>query len=275
TLFINSALDEAQKAFIFGEELGYHLLEHPRKSKSSFETQLNDYRASYFSGALLLDETLFCRDLAKIFSKSSVAGDEFLELLNGCRVSSEVFMHRLTQLLPHHFKLNQLFFLRCNEDYLDRNKSYYISKELHLSQLHNPHGVNLHEHYCRRWITVWLLEELSKKMNEKSLNGLEVGLQRSKMVDNENEYFCLSIARPSKIKKRTNSCLTVGILINQEFKDTVKFWNDSGIINKEVGQTCERCPIEDCSERVAVPTIHRSLERKKKEKIAVQEILNS
>ncbi len=67
-------------------------------------------------------------------------------------------MHRLSHLMTSHFGINQLFFLRFDDP--RGQDEFYLSKELHLSRQHNLQAAS-HEHNCRRWISVTLLQELS------------------------------------------------------------------------------------------------------------------
>ncbi len=38
---------------------------------------------------------------------------------------------------------------------------FEITKELHLSQLHNPYANALNEHYCRRWISIKSIKHIA------------------------------------------------------------------------------------------------------------------
>jgi hypothetical protein len=96
----------------------------------------------------------------------------------------------------------------------------------------------------------------------KNYKGILTGVQRSRFNGSEDEYLCFTIARPAHPTPDTNISVTLGLLINEELKNKIRFWNDSAIPVKEVSQTCERCPIVDCAERVAPPTI---IEQKRKQ----------
>ena len=69
---LNPLLNEAQQRFAVGQELAYAYLKLKPRPKtttwievSSFEELLNNFKASYFSCALLLDEDLVKQDLEK------------------------------------------------------------------------------------------------------------------------------------------------------------------------------------------------------------------
>lgn len=254
---LNKDLTEAQKKFTLGKELGICYLGVRRKEDGAidFAQILGDFRASYFSGALSLPAHSFVKDLKEVFQNKSFKEESFLNLLIKYGVSSEVLMHRMTQILPEYFGLNQLYFLRCTNDFEQRPNAFKITRELHLAQMHAPHGQRLKEHYCRRWVTITLLKDLAKKMTENKNDVPLLGIQRSLINGQNVEYFCVSIARPSKIMPETNSCITIGILMDDYFKRQVSFWNDESVTKKLVGQTCERCNILDCNERAEEPTI--------------------
>lgn len=254
---LNKDLTEAQKKFVLGKEIGICYLGVRRKEESAldFAQILGDFRASYFSGALCLPTSTFVKDLKEVFQNKQFKEESFLNLLIKYGVSSEVLMHRLTQILPEYFGLNQLYFLRCTNDFESEPNKFKITRELHLAQMHAPHGQRLKEHYCRRWITITLLKDLSKKMKESKNDAPILGIQRSQINGQDVEYFCVSIARPSRIMPETNSCITIGIMMDDYFKRQVSFWDDNSVSKKLVGQTCERCTVLDCNEREVPPIL--------------------
>ena len=67
----------------------------------------------------------------------------------------------------------------------------------------------------------------------------------------------------------------MGLLVNDELKRKIRFWNDSAIKIKEVSQTCERCPIQDCAERVASPHVVEQERRQKRLEKALERLLDS
>lgn len=255
-LFLNKNLGHQDKIFLLARELGHACLEfkerptaNPDVVKGSFEEVLNDFRASYFAGAILINAQKLGKKMSDFFGQETVAESDLNFLINSFHGAPELVFHRMTQLLEKEFGIDQVFFLKF-ENKLGSTR-YQIKKELHLGQLHNPHGIGLNEHYCRRWITVSLLKELSE-LKESGSTAPErlIGLQRSKFLDSDKEYLCLSVATPSKLQPGTNSCTTIGIMLNDKSKSVIKFWNSPNIAVKEVSQTCERCPLSDCEERV-------------------------
>jgi hypothetical protein len=49
--------------------------------------------------------------------------------------------------------------------------------------------------------------------------------------------------------------ITIGILVDEALRQRAKFLADPAISPKEVNTTCERCPIADCAERAAPPSV--------------------
>ncbi|MDZ7881020.1 MAG: hypothetical protein U5L45_25365 [Saprospiraceae bacterium] len=54
----------------------------------------------------------------------------FEALIEKYNVTSEMLIQRLTNILPKHFKINNLFFIRLKSD--ETMKSFTMNKELHL-----------------------------------------------------------------------------------------------------------------------------------------------
>lgn len=272
-LLLNGQLSSTQLTFQLAKELGFQFLELKERSKASsvlrvnsFEQVLNHFKASYFAAALLINRTHFVEDLRTFFQRSRWDGEAFLDLMRKYNASPELLFQRLTNIGPEFFDLKQLFFLRFKHHPV-RN-SFQIDKELHLNRHHHPHGNQLNEHYCRRWMSLSLLSDLNQMQKEGKYTGTIVGAQRSNYFGTEDEYLCLTLARPGLADQEENVSVTIGFLINDNLKDTIQFWNDPNIRKREVHTTCERCPIEDCSER-AVPAyaIERRKKRRKIEKI--------
>ena len=231
----------------------------------SFDSILNNFKASYFAGALLMNEKSIVQDIEKLFSSKKWNEANFLKLIAKYTTSHETFMHRLTNILPKHFNLHNLFFLRFDNKI---NTDYYVlTKELHLNQLHNPHGSDLDEHYCRRWVSIWILKEI-EKLSAKNKEPI-VRIQRSRYHNSENEYLIIATARSLESVPDYNNSVSIGIMINNDLKKKINFWNDDSISLKIVNQTCERCPVEKCEVRSA-PAIH--IEKEKRERLAEEKI---
>jgi hypothetical protein len=188
-----------------------------------------------------------------------------------------MFLHRMTNLLPQYFGMNELFFLRFHT--VTGSTSYELTKELHLSGLHNPHRTVLNEHYCRRWISITLLEELEKQIAEGSYTRPICGAQRSSYIDSKNEYLLISIARPSKPTPNQSVSVSIGLRLNRQLLTQVKWLNDPAIRTRKVGETCERCSATDCRERMEAPLVLQAENQLQERKATLhkieQEVRNS
>lgn len=213
----------------------------------SFEEVLNNFKASYFAGALLLSQDRLVQDMQAFFALPTWQPQQLLQLMEKYNTSPETLLHRLTSLLPKFFNIKQLFFLRFHHE--PARDSFILTKELHLSGLHNPHASFLNEHYCRRWISLTLFEELERPEQRESLLA---GVQRSSYINSDNEYLVLALAQPAESRYNT---VSIGLLVNENLRSKLRFLEDADIIIRKVNETCERCPAVDCLERAAPPVI--------------------
>ncbi len=257
-LFVNKELTDMQRVFLLAKEIGFNYLNlEPRLYTSSFvkietfEHALNNFKAAYFAGALLMPKENLKRDLEAFFALKKWDGQAFLDIMNHYNASPEMFLHRMSNLMSQHFGLDELFFLRFNNQ--PGTNRYLLTKELHLSRQHQPYGNATDEHYCRRWITLWLLEKLYDMQQKGNYTKPIADAQRSRYVGTDDEYLCFTIARPAHPTPDTNVSVTVGFSINDELRKKIAFVDDVPV--REVSQTCQRCPITDCNERAAPPHI--------------------
>jgi XRE family transcriptional regulator, fatty acid utilization regulator len=279
-LLINNKLTDTQRAFLLGKELAFNTLKLKTRiytstfvRVNSFEEVLNNFKAAYFSGAILMNREALVQDFKQFFDQKKWNGDNFTAIMQKYKASPEMFFHRLISIVPRYFGLDNIFFLRFNNRL--STSEYKLTKELHLNREHQPYGNALLEHYCRRWITVWLLQDLQSMQIRQGYKGMLTGIQRSRFQGSEDEYICFTIAQPAHPTPDTNISVTLGLLVNDELRQRIKFWNDPLIPVKEVSQTCERCPIQDCAERVASPTVVEQERRQKRLEEALEKLLNN
>ncbi|HKK78122.1 MAG TPA: hypothetical protein VJ933_00780, partial [Phaeodactylibacter sp.] len=71
----------------------------------------------------------------------------------------------------------------------------------------------------------------------------------------EDEYLCLTIARPGYPTPNRNVSVTIGILTTPETQGRIGFLEDPAIQHRVVNKTCERCALRDCEVRAAAPVI--------------------
>jgi len=174
------------------------------------------------------------------------------------QATPEMFLYRLTELVPQLFGLEKLFFLRFHKR--AETEGVGLTKVFNLSGVPVPYGQGLKEHYCRRWPGIRLLSDGS--------SGSPVAVQRSRFLNQDVEFFVLAMGRPLALDPTARSTVSIGFLLDERCKRTLRFWNDPAVERVEVNLTCERCPVAegDCSDRVAPPTIvHQDAQQRKME----------
>ncbi len=278
TLYLNGRLLPTQRAFILAREIGYRhlgLVERALSSSwlevESFEQVLNNFRASYFAGAVVIDRESLEEQMRELFARPRWDGDALVACMASYGATPEMFLHRLTELAHRVFGLTELFFMRFNNP--AGSETFELTKVFNLSRVPVPHGIGLHEHYCRRWPAMRLLGELARRTGGRSAGAPAIAVQRSRFIEEGEEFFVISMARPLALSGATNSGVTIGFLVDDAFKAAVGFWDDPAIPRIEVNLTCERCRLDDCAERVAEPAIFRGQEAQERKRRALAELL--
>ena len=269
TFYINKGMSPAQKKFLLAREIAFQylkIIERPYETiiqrSDSFDMMLNNFNASYFGVALLMQEEKFVEDVKYIMMQTKWDDKAWINLWTQYDVTPEMLVQRLTNILPKHFSIDQLFFLRISGEV--KKDEFEITKELHLSQLHNPHANATHEHYCRRWVSINSLKHTANLVTAKKYKHPIVEAQISQYWQTHNRYLCISISKPTG-KGNEMISVTLGLLIDQKLLQAMSFVNDTAIPVKTVHTTCERCGIMDCPERAAPPI--EILKEQKQEKI--------
>ena len=269
-LYLKKGLLEAQENFLLARELGFQYLgltERPYETTiinvDSFEKLLNNYKASHFAAALLMEEQKIVKDIQKLSRENTWQPDLILDLLKKYNVTAEMFLQRLTNILPHHFGLEDLFFIRLtgSEDL----QTFQMTKDLHLSQLHSPYNNELDEHYCNRWVSITSIKELRFLKNAPVIADAQI----SKYWNTDKEYLCISLAKPSFQNPKRGASVTLGLLVTPQLKGFLNFISDPNLKYREVHTTCARCGISDCEARVASPLI---IEQEDLEKAVIQSL---
>jgi transcriptional regulator with XRE-family HTH domain/Zn-dependent peptidase ImmA (M78 family) len=262
-IFLNHGLSEAQEIFLLAKEIGFQYLklqDRPAATQlskeASFENLLNNFKASYFAAALMMDETEMVKDIQQIALSANWNNSLITSIINKYRVTPEMLLQRLTNILPHHFGISDLFFIRLlgTKDMV----KYEMTKELHLSQLHNPYQTELDEHLCHRWVSVRTIKNIRSSKKEYIIDS-----QISEYWQTQNAYFCISIAQPSSFNLANAGSVTLGLMMTDKLKASFNFIKDPKLKVKTVHTTCERCSIHDCDNRVAPPDIIDAIELEK------------
>ncbi|WP_298427435.1 XRE family transcriptional regulator [uncultured Kordia sp.] len=273
TLLLAKHIDDAQRTFIYAKELAYNFLDIKDRLYTfswikfdNFDQVLNNFYASYFAGALMIPRASLTTQLTELFQQKTFQKEIYLQLIDSFNASPESFYQRLTNILPKDFNIQNLFFLRFTHK--ATTDKFHLKKELHLSHQHSPHANEMNEHYCRRWVSLNVLETIAK-----SDQGHVFDMQISHYVEDNMRYLVLSSATKDPFKKNHYRSISVGLLINKQLKRKISFLEDSAIQTKEVGVTCERCAIADCSVRKASSSILDKQNRYKNTETVVEDLM--
>ncbi len=277
TLLLNEQLGPEQRTFTLAREVGYEWLglkirslESSVVEAESFAQVLNNFRASYFARAILMPRKVVTARLKAFFALKRWDETMLPGLLTEFQVTPELLLLRVSSLLSSEFGLNQQFFLRF--DHVAGQSRFELAKEMHLARLHNPHGTS-NEHYCRRWVSLTMLQELADLQAKNQWNGQPLCRgQVSEYHGTNDRYLALALAKPSPPKPGLNSSVTLGLAVDDTLRKTIKFLDDPALGLRIVNETCERCPLPDCQERVAPPTEFLKLERKARLKGAMRTV---
>ncbi len=274
-LKINEAATLWQKRFILAREMGFIRLKIAEKERPhiplllkapSFDIVLNNYRASYFGIAILIPQQTLINDLETMFNQEEWSNSFFEKLLEKYAVSPELLLLRMTSIMTQFFGIRKLFFLRFQSK--QPENKYLLTRELHLSHLHSPHGNESYMHYCRRWLGTRLLTQLSE--NQKSgINETKplIGTQFSSYEESGITYFGIGLARPMLPTPNTNVCVEIGWVVDNNVKNKIKFLQQENLQHFQVNTTCEMCGIENCESRIVPP-------KELKKRLAIKSLRN-
>ncbi len=274
-LFLNPRLLDNQKAFIVAREIAYHVLDLKARALTSppldvqaFDQVLNDFKASYFAGALLIDRAELAQSMRDLFSQDQWHSDAFLSLMHRFKATPEMFFYRLSQVLPADNGLTRIHFLR----FTARKGVYRLSKALNMSDVNIPTGISLNEHFCRRWLSLEVLNQNTQNSHHEA-----IGIQVSRFLDQTTKFLCISVARPLVLQPDTISSVTLGFQLDNATKRKIAFSNDPMIPKQELGQTCERCPLsaQACQLRASSPTILEQASLHESQQKAVEKFIAS
>lgn len=259
TLLISNDADDSQRLFIYAKEIAYNFMGISDRLYTfswikfdSFDQVLNNFYASYFAGALLIPRKELVKDLKIFFDKKSFEAPHLMSLISKYTDSPETFYQRLTNILPKDFNLKNLFFLRFN--FKPERGEFQLSKELHITNLLEPHANENNEHYCRRWISLKTLQEIPNSTKSQLFDA-----QISSYNHTDNQYFVMSSATKDPFRAGYFRSIALGIMVSVHSQTKINFLTDTKIKKVKVGVTCETCSIENCQERVAPPKV---IERK-------------
>jgi len=277
-LLLNKNITDTERRFQYAKELAFNYLKMSERAVTSslvkvtsFDQVLNHFKAVYFASAILINKKSITKDLKSFFDRQTWNGEAFLDLRSKYHVSPEIMLARLTNILPKYLGLKKFFFIRVVTNPATDN--FQIDKELHLNNSHHPHSNNQSEHYCRRWLSVALLNDLKEMQQRGKYVGTIVGAQRSTYYGTRDEYFSLTFARPGYGDGKKNSSVTIGLFLDDETREAIRFVDDPSIVSQTVNITCERCSISDCDVRVVPARVINRREKRKRIQESLKEIL--
>lgn len=130
---------------------------------------------------------------------------------------------------------------------------------MHLSHQHSPHANETNEFYCRRWVSLQVLNSISTTKKEH-----EFAVQILNYKSDGLKYLVFSSATKDPFKENHYRSISIGLLINKQLHRKLHFLADEGIVTKDVGVTCQRCAIENCEVRKSPATLlEKSIKNKK------------
>ncbi|MEO0573296.1 MAG: helix-turn-helix domain-containing protein [Bacteroidota bacterium] len=245
TLLLANHVDETQRTFIYAKELGYNymhiedrLFTFPWIKFENFDQVLNNFYASYFAGALIMPRKLIRKHVNEFLDKP-VLDRGFLSILRkNYNASPESLYQRLTNILPNDFYLDNLFFLRFSHQ--NGSDRFKITKEFHLTQSYVPQENGVDEKFCRRWVSIRVLKEISKKDGP---HHMEVRISKYPSIG--RSYLIFSSATRNPNEKEEYRSIILGFLINDALRKRVNFIDDPAIKVYEVDESYEQWEIFD------------------------------
>jgi len=234
TLLINKKLTSTQITFILSREVSFNLLKVKKRPHTSswietksFEHVLNNFRSYYMASALLLDERSFTKGLVGFTKKPEFKPEEVVTLIESTHVSPEVFMLRITNLVPRYFRYSNLFFTRYNHSLND--DTFTLSKALNGAGLSQSDSNHLEDKACQRWVAIDNLTRLKKIQEEEKKDPTFCSIHKVKFEGYEDEYLIISMTLAVAPGNNLNCTISVGFLMDNRFMAQTKFAHDPNI----------------------------------------------
>jgi len=226
-ILINARMAENQKAFLYAKEIGYQFLEMsgeralmtPWPRATSFDHVLNNSRASYFAGALLISPDDLVSQLEPFFASKKWDGDVLLRILETYNSSPEMFVIRLINIIPKYFGLSGMFFMRF--DHRKEQHETSLKKQLHLSRTRNPKKITLLEKYCRTWADEVIFSDLG--------TAPKAYCHRFETETHSQRFFVMALSRPMKRNPNAALSVMIGFEENSAFAKRIGFAQDATI----------------------------------------------
>lgn len=233
-LLINARLAENQKAFLFAKEIGYaylgltgqRALMTPWPRATSFDHVLNNSKASYFGGALLLPSVPLLQGLRRFFAATTFDGRMLLELLARYNSSPEMFMVRLTNLVPQHLGIRGVFFQRFDHD---RTRGQVEPmKELFLERDQDPQEIEMLNDGVGAWLKDGLFQRIDDLRTKKRYKGPLCEAYRFTGTSGRT-YLVIAIGRKMGREPERSLAVCIGMEVNAANERIVGFLKDSTV----------------------------------------------
>lgn len=276
-LYVNGHLTAQQRAFAVAREIGYRVLgleERPMTGSwlraESFEQVLNNFRASYFAGALMIPRRALAAELRRFFDAPRFRGRALVEMLRRFGATPEMLFYRVSQVVPAEFGLSELFFVRFFRE--PERRRPRLTKVFNLAAVAVPYGVSPEEHSCRRWPGVAILDDPLLGAH-RAADAPPVAAARCRFQVEQVEFLVVALARPLALRPRTLSSVSLGLMVDDRLRATVRFLDDPALERRAVGLSCERCPLPECAERAAPDAVLERQRRLARREAAIAELL--
>lgn len=233
-LLVNTRLAENQKAFLIAKELGFRSMEMgphrpvltPWPRATSFEHVLNNSKASYFAGALLIPAPPLLEGLRDFFASPTFRSDTLLSLLAHFNSSPEMFALRLTNLVPREFGIGKLFFQRFDHD--SGTGDVVLHKELFLDRLHDTTAIQLLNDGVSGWLRSSLFPQLRKQTRGKGTTPPLCEAMRF-TAPNGRSFFVMALGRRMGREQHRSLAVCIGVEVTPAHERTMAFLQDPGI----------------------------------------------
>lgn len=247
-LLLNAALRPSQIKFLLARELGYQYLKLEERGNTSapdrvesFQQVLNDFKASYFAGGLLMPRSAILADIRACFERKSWSYEPLLRMLEKYDVSPEMLFYRLSELIPQFCGI-RLHFLRFN----GTDHAYKLVKHLNMSAWLLPQSNEVSEQVYDHLLGVRLLKEMSMAAAaEQFYNRPLVGIQIDNFSYSHERILSFGLARPLALSPQIGSSVTLGFRITPELKNIMRFVDDPAI------------PVTMVNDEPAIPTVEK------------------
>lgn len=240
-ILINAKMAENQKAFLYAKEIGYQYLEMsgeralmtPWPRATSFDHLLNNSQASYFAGAVLIPSDSLVERLTEFFANPKWDGNGLLSLLECYNSSPEMFMIRLLNIIPKHFGLSGMFFMRYNHQKAENQTR--LKKQLHLSRNQDLTNTSLLREHCK----CWAQEEIFSSIGDSP----KAHCHRFETETGES-YTVMALSRPMKRDKNAALAVMIGFEDSAAFQRKVGFASDDSVTATLMKQDSEKLKSE-------------------------------